>query len=385
MSASPQEDELVGARVQVLRAKVEDGIAMSFAPLGFRSMVLVELETADHRVGYGESWVNFPSWAAQERVATLQEGVFPLLIGRDARRITQLHRMLVATLEPLGRQWGAPGPVMQAISAVDIALWDLHGKAEGRAVSWLAGGGRVRDTGAVYASSLGPDGVPEQAARCRADGHRAVKVRLGFGRTRDEAILAAARDACGDGMVLYADANQRWILPEALDAAPLLREYKVAWVEEPIRGNRIADLEEFHRRTGLEVATGENVYGADAFWGYVASPAVKVLQPDVTKTGGLTEAFAICKLAEARGKQVIPHLYGGAVAFAATLQLAGCAPAVTAVEYDFRQNPLRDPLLVDAPHPVGGVIDIPTGPGLGAELDPRAVAAYVNSPMELLT
>jgi L-alanine-DL-glutamate epimerase-like enolase superfamily enzyme len=370
----PSDAVIVDARLRVLRVPVDDPIAMSFAPLRARSMVLVEVETADGLVGYGESWVNHPPWAPTERVATLREGVFPLILGADARAISDLHRRLCAALEPIGRQWGAPGPVMQAISAVDMALWDLRGRAAGLSIGALAGG-RLRDRIAVYASSLGPDGVAEQADALRRAGYHAVKVKVGFGRERDEANLAAARAGCGANMRLYADANQAWTLAEAVSMAPVLSAYDVAWIEEPVRGDRLADIEQFHAATGMPVATGENLYGHSAFAAYAASPAIAVLQPDIAKTGGLTEALAICELAEKRGTAVMPHLYGGAVAFAATLQLAACAASVSAIEYDVRQNPLRDPLLVDPPHPVDGVLELPDAPGLGLVLDTAAVAA----------
>lgn len=368
------DSRIVDARLRVLRAPIDDPVAMSFAPLRSRTMVLIEIETADGRIGLGESWVNYPPWATQERAATLREGVFPLVLGADADRITLLQREMCTRLEPIGRQWGAPGPVMQAISAVDIALWDLRGQATGESIGALAGG-RVREAIAVYASSLGPDGVTDQAGRCVRAGHRAVKVKLGFGRARDEANLAVAREVCGPDMTLYVDANQAWTPPEAHAMAPILRAHGVAWVEEPLRGDRLEDLEEFHRRTGLPVATGENIYGRADFGRYVASPAVAVLQPDIAKCGGLTEAFAICALADAHGTQVMPHLYGGAVAFAATLQLAACAPAVSTVEYDVRENPLRDPLVHDPPQPVDGMLRLPDAVGLGLQFDHDAIAA----------
>lgn len=369
---------IVEARLRVLRAPAADGIAMSFAPLRHRSIVLVELDNEDGITGCGESWINYPPWAASERVATLREGVFPLLVGQDPRRISAVHRELCARLEPMGRQWGAPGPVMQAISAVDIALWDLAGRVNGLAVSEMAGG-RVREDVPVYASSLGPDDVRAQARGCVADGHVAAKVKLGFGRADDERILAEARDALGAATTLYADANQGWDLPEAVAMAPLLRGFDVAWIEEPLRGNRLSELEELHRRTDLQIATGENIYGARGFRDFAASPAIAVLQPDIAKTGGITEALAVCQLAAAHGKSVLPHLYGGAVAFAATLQLAALAHPVGGVEYDIRDNPLRDPLLIGSPEPVLGRIAIPAAPGIGVPLDSAAIAAVTES------
>ncbi|MDI2030204.1 mandelate racemase/muconate lactonizing enzyme family protein [Saccharopolyspora sp. TS4A08] len=368
---------IVEARLRVLRAATRDGVAMSFAPLTHRSMVLVELETGDGRIGYGESWTNYPSWATVERVATLREGVFPLVIGQDSRHITELQRRLVAELTPIGRQWGAQGPIMQAISAVDIALWDLHGRASGRSIASLVGG-RVRESSALYASSLGPEDVVRQARHCAAEGYTAVKVKLGFGREHDERILVEARGALGADVALYADANQAWGVDEAVAMAALLSEYDVAWLEEPLRGNRLDELEELHRRTGLVIATGENVYGREEFHRYAASPAVAILQPDIAKTGGFTEALAICQLAEAHRKPVLPHLYGGAIAFAATLQLAACAPAVHGIEYDIRDNPLRDPLLIDGPSPRQGRIALPDGCGLGVDLDLHAAQRHLH-------
>nr|WP_052478406.1 mandelate racemase/muconate lactonizing enzyme family protein [Kibdelosporangium sp. MJ126-NF4]CEL18124.1 mandelate racemase/muconate lactonizing enzyme [Kibdelosporangium sp. MJ126-NF4]CTQ90647.1 mandelate racemase/muconate lactonizing enzyme family protein [Kibdelosporangium sp. MJ126-NF4] len=360
------ENQIGEYRVRVLRAEVRDGTAMSFSRLTHRSMVLVELVDAAGLVGRGESWVNFPAWAIDERVATLRTGVLPLLEGRDSDRVAEIQADLLAALRPLGRQWGAPGPIAQAVSAVDVALWDLRAQRRGCSVSEL-GAGRVRDEIDVYASSLGPTGVGELAQRCRDRGFRAVKVKVGFGMDVDDGNLAAARRVLGPDATVSADANQAWTPEQAVAAAPMLREHGVSWIEEPVRGDRLADLEYLYERTGLRIATGENVYGRNDFWAYVDSPAVAVMQPDLSKTGGLTEALAICALAEARGKQVAPHLYGGAAAFLATLQLAAMSPAVSVVEYDVRENPLRDPLLVESPQPVDGRIRLPIGNGLGAE------------------
>jgi L-alanine-DL-glutamate epimerase-like enolase superfamily enzyme len=376
-------DTIVSARLKVLRVATGDGVAMSFAPLRHRSMVMVELRTDDGRIGHGESWTNFPAWAAAERVATLREGVFPLVVGRTARHITDIHRTLTKKLEPLGRQWGAPGPIMQAISAADMALWDLHGKDQGVPVSALLGG-RVREQSPVYASSFGPASVAEQFAMRAAGKHTAVKVKLGFGRERDEGILAEIREAAGADITLYADANQAWSVGEATKMAALLKAFDVAWIEEPLRGNRLEDIEELHRRTGLTIATGENMYGREEFARYALSPAVAILQPDIAKTGGLTETLSICQVADAFRKPVLPHLYGGAIAFAATLQLAACVPAVREIEYDIRDNPLRDPLVVDPPTPSAGMIRLPDGPGLGIELEGAMVDKYTQSSEEYL-
>lgn len=368
-------------RVDALAAEVA-GIALSFGPMRKRSLLLITVETDDGLCGHGESWVNYPSWAPTERRATVLDGVAPLVIGADARDVRAIHRRVSAALAPIARQWGAPGPITQAISGVDMALWDLLGKATGRSVAELL----ITETPAtgthkpllrrripVYASGLGPTGVAEDAADCAAAGFRAAKLRVGFGVDVDTANLHAARGALGDDVVLLADANQAWTLDEAIAMAPALRDAGVCIIEEPMAGNPLAALEELAKHTGLRIALGENVYGTEAMLPYLHSPAVGLVQPDVSKTGGISCAVEIARQAAECATTICPHLYGGAVAYAATLQLAACCPTLGAVEYDVRANPLRDPLLIDPPLPVDGDVDLPTGPGLGVELNMDAV------------
>lgn len=365
---------IVDVRLRLFRAPTADGVAMSFAPLRHRTLMLVEIEAANGIVGYGESWVNYPSWAADERVATLREGVVPLLLGGDASSPIALHELMVRKLAPLARQWGADGPVSQAISGADIALWDLRGKHLTMSVADQLGG-RVRSHVAVYASSLGPTDVEQTALACARSGFRCVKVKLGFGHDTDRDNLRTSRRVLGRDVSIVADANQGWTPAQALTAASFLEECGVEWIEEPIRGNRLDDLEEFARRTGLSVATGENIYGLAAFLPYLQSNGVAVLQPDATKTGGITEAARVCEVATALERTITPHLYGGAIGFAATLQLAARFSGIDRLEYDIRSNRLRDAILRDPCKPVDGVIAVPAAPGLGIELDEDALSA----------
>lgn len=363
---------------KILHAPINEQIGMSFGGLWRRSTALVEVEAEGGLVGYGESWINYPPWAEHERVATVREGIAPLLVGQDATRINELHARMVEELMPMGIQWGAVGPIMQAISGVDLALWDLKSKAMGLAVNDLLGG-RIRDSIPVYASGLGPNKVAEVASRCREVGFTAVKARVGFGPEVDESTLANIRHVMGGNVTLFADANQAWTLREALAAADMLSRYGVGWIEEPIRGDCPEQLEEFSRETGLEVATGENVYGAEGFLSYATSPLIGVLQPDISKTGGITEMVRICYLAAATNKSVIPHLYGGPVALAATLQLASCLRQVKYVEFDVRENPLREELLVHCLQPENGHLKVPEGLGLGVEVDHEALERFAST------
>lgn len=348
-------------------------VRMSFGALNRRVMAVVGVMTADGTHGFGESWANFPPWILAERQATVVEGIRPVLLdaGLDLLHpessIAAAHEDMVRSLWPMGRQWGAPGSVMQAISGSDQALWDLAGQLSGKSVSELVGGYH-RQRVPVYASGIGPDDVTGQVRRCRQVGFSTVKLRVGFDPGIDKANLLAARRALGDSGELLVDANQAWSLDDAVAMADMLVEAGVSWVEEPIADGTIEDWMSFHNRTGLDVAVGENVYGRRAWSRVLASPGIAVVQPDVSKQGGITELLWLCRQAEATGKIVEPHLYGGALAYAATLQVAACSPAVRRVELDVRSNPVRDELLVAPPVAVDGHVEVPEGAGLGVML-----------------
>jgi len=363
-------------RVRVLGVPLGEPVRMSFAALTTRHACLVEID-AGGATGVGESWVNHPSWAWRERAATLLEGAAPLLLGEDASDVAALRERLCARLLPLGRQWGAPGPVWQAVSGVDMALWDLAGKLAGRPVAALAGeGGGTPRRVPVYGSGIGPDKVGELTVRALELGCRAVKVKVGFGRERDEATLRAARAEAGDGVELFADANQAWSEQEAAEMVRLLQDHGVAWCEEPLAGDDPAALERLHALTGMPIATGENVYTLDAYTRYVAAPGVEHIQPDASKTGGITTALEVARLAARHGTAFTPHCYSGALTLAATAHVAAAGGADW-VELDVRDNPLRTGLTEQPLHVEGGMLTVPDGPGLGVVIDEARIAPHI--------
>lgn len=368
-------ERIAAVRVRILRAPVAEPIRMSFGVLDARRMALIEIESHGGLVGYGESWINYPPWAAAERVATIRHGVAPLLVDRDLVGVRALVTEAGRRLLPMGVQWGAPGPIYQALSGVEIALYDLFGKVHGLAVAELLGG-RVRTEVPVYASGLSPDTAARLARACGDAGFSAVKCRVGFGLDKDTSAVDTVREVLGADARIFVDANQAWSLREAVEAVRELARHGVAWFEEPIAGNRLDDLEALYGRTGACIALGENTYGLDTFATLVRSPAIGVLQPDVSKVGGIGELDLICSLADSRRTAVLPHWYGGPVALAATVQVAAAAPAAELVEFDIRENPLRDTLLADPVRPTAGALPVPKGPGLGIELDADAVAEY---------
>jgi L-alanine-DL-glutamate epimerase-like enolase superfamily enzyme len=264
--------------------------------------------------------------------------------------------------------------VAQAVSGADIALWDLVGKLRDASVADLLGG-RGRQRVPVYASGVGPVGVADLVARVLDQGFTRAKCRVGFGQATDVATVGSARTLLADDQLLL-DANQAWTLEEAVRLLPLLASPATPWVEEPLRDMDPGELSALFARIGIPAAAGENTYGRKGFAALAAHEAIAVVQPDVAKLGGIGELLAVCDLAADHGKPVAPRWYGGGVALAAALQVAGVHAAITEVEYDVRDNPFRDELVVGGFAVAHGEIAVPDGPGLGVVLDPDAIRRF---------
>jgi L-alanine-DL-glutamate epimerase-like enolase superfamily enzyme len=167
-----------------------------------------------------------------------------------------------------------------------------------------------------------------------------VKLRVGFDLKTDLNNLSALREVLPDGVALAVDANQHFTLPDAVMFASRLELFGVHWIEEPIDGDAVEDLARFYEMTGLPVATGENVYEIQDFVRRSETPGVRIIQPDVTKVGGITRALKIIEAVDGDDVAIVPHIYGGPVGLAATLALAATSERVAMVEYDVRTSPL---------------------------------------------
>lgn len=338
-------------------------------------MGLVLIETDEGLQGIGEAWVNFPAWALCERALTVTEGIKPLLIGENPLEVTRLFHKMVQVLCGYGRQWGALGPIFQAISGAEMALWDIAGKAAGLPVWRLLGGSALAGI-PVYASGIGPSNVAEMGRWCAEQGFRAVKLKVGFDIDQDLSNLKALRQAVGPNCRIMVDANQAWSKGQAIAFAELAREQEVFWLEEPVRCGDYASMGEIRRRTGMAVAAGENAYGREEFRVLLEADAVDVVQPDVTKAGGMGEARLACEMALAWGKRYAPHCFGGAVGLAASLHLFAATPGGLYVELDVNPNPLREALIRPPLRARDGFLPLPNGPGWGVELDPAVVNKF---------
>jgi L-alanine-DL-glutamate epimerase-like enolase superfamily enzyme len=283
---------------------------------------------------------------------------------------------------------GRGGSLTHAISGIDIALWDILGKATGQPVGRLLGG-RYRERVLPYASLLmrEPAALAEDLAALRAQGFRAFKIGWGpFGRvdaSLDEAIVRAARDAIGAECRLMVDAGgsdaywgnrYKW----ALRTADMLAAYDVAWFEEPLHPDALDEYAMLRRSAPLPIAGGEVLTRRQAFLPWLRAGAFDIVQPDVTKVGGISEERRIAYMAEEHGARFIPHGWNTAIGLAADLQLASAFANTDLVEY-CTGSPYIDTLTtggwrLDA----DGMLAIPDGPGLGVALDPDALERHTG-------
>lgn len=345
---------------------------------------LIAVETSDGVVGVGSVFTD--GRLARAGVDVLR----PLLVGQPAcepaRVAEHLHQNTF---------WmGMGGTLTHVISGIDIALWDIFGKIAGQPVSRLAGGthrSRVRAYASILMDEPGP--MRDAAAHWRAQGFRALKIGWGpFGRrgsaAHDAAIVRAAREGCGEDCLLMVDAgaSDAWWphgLKWAMNTAAMLADHDVAWFEEALRPEALADHRALRLHSPVPIATGECLTRRQTFLPWFEARALDIVQPDVTKVGGLTEQLAIARTAEAFGIRYIGHGWNTAVGLAADLQLAAALPTADLVEFiggsPYIDEIVQSPWRLDAE----GMLAIPEAPGLGLRLDTDALAAMSDNPEAL--
>ena len=281
---------------------------------------------------------------------------------------------------------GRGGSITHTISGIDIALWDILGKASGQPVGRLLGG-RYRDRVKPYASLLmdEPAAMTEHLLAIKEQGFRAFKIGWGpFGRVSnamDEAIVATAREAIGPDTMLMVDPGgsdafwphgYKW----ALRTAEMLAGYDVAWFEEALRPDALEDFVALRRNAPLPITGGETLTRRQAFQPFLQAGAFDIVQPDVTKVGGISEERRIAWMAADNGIRMIPHGWNTAIGLAADLQLASAFPETDLVEY-ISGSAYVDEITVGGWRlDEDGMLPIPDGPGLGVEIDWDAVGRY---------
>lgn len=357
-----------------LGRELDERFANSQKWIDSREYSIVRIETTDNVVGWGECWG--PIAGNREIVDSY---VAPWLTGKRVDDVEQIHDELVFKLRSSFHSF-VPASV---VSGIDIALWDAYGKSIGQSVSRLLGG-RYRDEVQAYATGHFFRDVEEfkelqeivaDEARSHIDaGFTALKQKIGLARhfswgpEEDVKLVEAVRDEVGEDVELMADANHAYDLASAKSVARGLDRLDVQFFEEPVRPE-VEYYAELNESVDVSIAGGECWAFQHEFDRLFDEGALDYAQPDVTSAGGLTSTRRIATLADSANIQCVPHVFGTAIALAASLQVIATIPGAPMLEFDRTPNPIREDLVMNPITNACDIVPIPDDPGLGVEID----------------
>ena len=349
-----------------------------------RMALIVEVITDSGISGWGEGFCSGQNPLILQ--AVIENAYKPRLIGRDPFD----NDVLYETLYNLSRSYGQSGSAVIALAAIDVALWDIKGKALNMPIYKLLGGayrsevesyasGPCRVDGEVY-----PQTAVEQAESYVLQGYRAMKFKIGFGVKEDAALIHAVREAVGPDIRIMVDANCAYDTAKARRILFDTAEDDLYWFEEPLSPENRTGYAELKNLTKTYIAAGEQAYSKYQYLDWLEARAVDVLQPDLCVMGGFTEGKKVLALVQSFMIQLVPHMWGTGVGFAAGLQFIANIPAMPLarvpdepmIEYDRSENLFRDALTGYAIRCENGRVKIPDKPGLGIEVDRALLERY---------
>ena len=368
-------------RTHILSAKLSAPFAYSRAWYDTRTAMLVEIETDNGLIGWGECY------GPAVMTEAVVRGVTPWLIGSDPLKTEFIWEDIYSRL----RDHGQKGLVVEGLSGIDIALWDIRGKYFSCPAHQLLGGS-MRDDVQAYATGLyrrdagdPMEYLPAEAADYVREGFQAVKLKVGFGVEEDAAITAAVRESIGPDVQLMVDANHAYDAIAAIQLGRKIEPFNISWFEEPVPPEDLAGYKSVKAALSIPVAGGECEYTRLGFRDVLTGHAMDIIQPDICAAGGLSECKKIADMAWSFGIRTNPHVWGSGVGIAASLQFISMVPTHTPLslkpqqpifEFDQTEHPVRMDILKSPIEHCNGRIAIPQGHGLGIEIDYAALKKY---------
>ena len=378
--------KIIDVTVHVIKSKLDKPFAFSQGWVNERSATLIEIKTNEGIAGWGEAFcqgLEPPEISA----AVIENALKPILLEQCPLDIEVLwHKMYSTT-----RDYGRKGSIISAISAVDIALWDIAGKYYNEPIHQLLGGAfrnkiKPYATGFYRLKGKGEaNRLAEEAISHYENGFDHMKVKLGFGIEDDlkcmESIYSALKNK---NVTLMIDTNHAYGRSEALLLGKQLEDYRLRWYEEPVVPEDINGYSELKSKLNIPIAGGENEHTLFGFKSLFENNAVDIAQPDIGSCGGITGAKQIINLAHSFGVEVNPHVWGSAIAQAASIQVIASIPLThfsifarePILEYDQSSHPFRRELLTSPIELVNGMINVPKGKGLGIDINLNTIKKY---------
>jgi D-galactarolactone cycloisomerase len=372
-------------KAHIIQAPLEEPFAFSQGWVYNRSSMIVEVICADGESGFGECLCHGMQ-PPQIAAAFIQNCFAPRMVGRDLFDVEVLWEELYNISRPFGQQ----GAAVNALSGVDIALWDAIGKQLGQPVCNLIGG-KFRDKVQAYATGFYRKqgrSYPEEAIREAAGyiekGFRGMKLKTGFGAQEDIGYIRAVREAVGNEILLMADFNCAYNQAVARRILLELQESRLEFFEELLAPEDMEGYAAIRNLTPSYIAAGENIFGKIAYKQWLEKGALDIYQPDLCSSGGFTECKKIAALTQAYNAMLIPHVWGSGVGLAASLQFIATLPAAPLcmkpkepmLEYDQSSHPFRLDLINDGVVFRNGFVEVPNAPGIGVEINREVLKKY---------
>lgn len=353
---------------------------ISSAADGTQDDLIIIVETDEGITGYGE--VDTAPGVGKAVVDAYMShgtcyGLREVVTGSDPFDYEQIWNDMWAKTYYYGRS----GPVMHVMSGIDMAIWDIMGKACGKPVHKLLGGSYTNKVRA-YASALMPDNketVKKMVESYVSQGFTAIKFGwgpLGYDVNFDIELVKTARQAAGDEVDIMIDIGKRYRLKSAVYVAKALEQLNIYWLEEPLPAEDYIGYKRLTESTSMRIATGEEESGRLAFSRLINETHVDVIQPDMSRCGGLTEAKKIATMAADANILCVPHAFKTGVLVAASIHLIAAIPHAPFLEFSVTESAIRKELLVNPFKQKNGFVEVPQGPGLGIELNTDIIKKY---------
>lgn len=374
--------KIANVETYLLSDKLEKSFFFSQWVYSERRICIVKVTTACGIIGWGEGYG--PADVLESGIKLLK----PILIGKNPLE----QEIIWFDLYRKTLDYARRGVFVASISALDIALWDIKGKALGLPVCTLLGGSH-RDRIMAYATGLyfsECDDLPGRLAKEAMDyvqqGFRAIKMKVGLSIKADVENVAAVRASIGEDVELMVDANHAYSLREATELARKIEQYDIGWFEEPVSPEFYHQYNELRGKTTIPIAGGECEYLRYGHHQLLKNKSVDILQVDICSAGGLTEAKRISALAGTYGVEIVPHTWGTGIAFHAALHFIANLEPVPGrlynpglyIEYDRTSNGIRENLTAPVIEMKDGYISVPSAPGLGIEVNEEALIFYTS-------
>jgi D-galactarolactone cycloisomerase len=375
--------KIIDVKSHVLQYPLEKELGYSQMYFDRRTAHIVQIVTDEGIHGYGEAFGG--GQVALANKAIIELVIRPMILGEDPLDRERIWHKVYNSL----RDHGQKGMPIQALSGVDIALWDIVGRYLNQPLYKLLGGA-FRQSIFVYGYGMMLQRIPEleksfagESIRIVEAGYKAIKMKIGLGAAKDIQLVKAVREAIGPDILLMVDANHAYTAREAIPLGRELEHLDVFWFEEPVAPEDHQGYRDVCTALDLAVAGGEAEFTRWGFRDLIANRCVDVLQPETCGLGGITEYCKVLALAHTYFIPVVNHVWGSAVAVATNLHLLAAMPHLPGaaepvqpmLEYDTTPNRFREELLVkplNIPEQVkrnGGWVSLPPGPGLGIEVD----------------